>query len=82
MSFQAYRDNIRAKIGRSPADFRRLATDEGFAEGSMLKPGVKAGAVVTWLKADFGLGHGHPMAIVALLKGKKGDRPPKNSGKT
>jgi hypothetical protein len=37
---------------------------------------VKAGAVVAWLKADFALGHGHAMAIVALLKGKKDDRKP------
>lgn len=74
MSFQAYLDNIQAKTGKSPSDYRRLATDKGFAEGGKLKPGVKAGAVLTWLKADFGLGHGHVMAIVALLKGKKGDR--------
>jgi hypothetical protein len=32
---------------------------------------VKAGEIVQWLKADFDLGHGHAMAIVALLKGKK-----------
>jgi hypothetical protein len=37
---------------------------------------------VAWLKADFGLGHGHAMAIVALLKGKKSDGPPKKSGKS
>jgi hypothetical protein len=37
----------------------------------MLKPGVKAGAVVAWLRADFGLGHGHAMAIVALLKARR-----------
>ena len=78
MSFQAYLDNIQAKTGKSPADFRRLATDKGFSEGGKLKPGVKAGAVVAWLKADFGLGHGHAMAIVALLKGKKGDSSPKS----
>jgi hypothetical protein len=47
----------------------------GFAEGGKLKAGVKAGAVVAWLKADFGLGHGHAMAIVAFLEGKKGDGP-------
>jgi Domain of unknown function (DUF4287) len=33
--------------------------------------------VVAWLKADFALGHGHAMAIVALLKGKRDDRSPK-----
>ena len=45
------------------------------SESRSLKPGVNAGAVVAWLKADCALGHGHAMAIVALLKGKKGDRP-------
>lgn len=73
MSFQAYLDNIQAKTGKSPADFRRLATVSGFAEGGKLKAGVKAGAVVAWLKADFALGHGHAMAIVALLKGRRDD---------
>jgi Domain of unknown function (DUF4287) len=73
MSFQAYLDNIQTKTGKGAADFRRLATDKGFAQGGKLKPGVKAGAVVAWLKADLGLGHGHAMAIVALLKGKQGD---------
>jgi Domain of unknown function (DUF4287) len=77
MSFQAYLDNIQAKTGKSPTDFRRLATDKGFAVGGKLKPGVKAAAVVAWLKADFDLGHGHAMAIVALLKGKKGDGSPR-----
>ena len=77
MSFQAYLDNIQAKTGKSPADFRRRATEKGFAAGGKLKTGVKAGAVVAWLKADFGLGHGHAMAIVALLKGKKDDRSPR-----
>lgn len=72
MSFQAYLDNIQAKTGRSPDDFRKLATKKGFAEGGKLKSGVKAGAVVAWLKADYDLGHGHAMAIVALLKGMKG----------
>jgi hypothetical protein len=76
VSFQAYLDNIQAKTSKSPADFRRLATDKGFAESGKLKAGVKAGAVMSWLKADFALGHGHAMAIVALLNGKKGDSLP------
>lgn len=68
MSFQAYLDNIQAKTGQSPDDFRRLAAGKGFADAGGLK--VKATPIVEWLKADFGLGHGHAMAIVALLKGK------------
>lgn len=66
MSFQAYLDNIKAKTGKSGDDFKRLAEKKGF-----LKPGVKAGEIVEWLKNDFGLGHGHSMAIYAFLKSSK-----------
>ncbi len=71
MSFQAYLDNIQEKTGKSPDDFRALAEKKGFTRGGALAPGVKAGAIVAWLKEDFKLGHGHAMAIVALLKGKR-----------
>ena len=71
MSFQAYLDNIQAKTGRSAADFKRLATRKGFMANGRLRAEVKAGAVVAWLKEDFALGHGHAMAIVAVLKGAK-----------
>ena len=71
MSFQGYLTNIEAKTGKSPADFRRHAAERGFADENGLRAGVKAGAIVDWLKADFDLGHGHAMAIVALLKGSK-----------
>lgn len=76
MTFQAYLDNIQAKTGKSPEDFHKLATQKGFVAGGKLRAEVKAGEVVAWLKQDFGLGHGHAMAIVALLKGMKqqGDR--------
>jgi hypothetical protein len=71
MSFQAYLTNIQAKTGKSPADFRALAETKGFTHKGQLAAGVKAGAIVKWLKEDFGLGHGHAMAIVALLKDMK-----------
>ncbi len=71
MSFQAYLDNIQAKTGKSPADFRAMAAERGFTEGGTLKKGVKAGQVLEWLKTDFDLGRGHGMAIVMLLKGEK-----------
>ena len=48
-----------------------MAQDKGFATETGIAPGVKATQITDWLKADFGLGHGHAMAIVALLKGKK-----------
>lgn len=71
MSFQAYLDNIHQKTGKSPDDFRRLAAERGYTRNGTLAPGVKAGAIVSWLKDDFQLGHGHAMAIVALLKGPR-----------
>lgn len=63
MTYQAYLDNIQAKTGKTPEDFKALAQKKGF-----LKPGVKAGEIVSWLKQDFGLGHGHAMAIVLMLQ--------------
>jgi hypothetical protein len=63
MTFQAYLDNIEAKTGKSAADFSKLARKKG-----LLRSGTKAMQVVDWLKKDFGLGHGHAMAIYAVLK--------------
>ncbi|MGA0612059.1 DUF4287 domain-containing protein [Caldimonas sp. KR1-144] len=70
MTFQAYIDNIKAKTGKSPEDFLRLAADKGWIADGKLRADVKAMQVVAWLKADHSLGHGHAMAIVAVLKGK------------
>jgi hypothetical protein len=64
MSFQAYLDNIEKKTGLGPDDFTRLA-----AEKRLDVPGVKAGQIIDWLAADYGLGRGHAMAIVAVIKG-------------
>jgi hypothetical protein len=65
MSFQAYLDNIKTKTGKTPEQFKKIAEKKG-----LLKPGVKAGEIVAWLKEDFELGHGHAMAIYAWFKGK------------
>jgi hypothetical protein len=73
MSFQAYLNNIEAKTGKSAADFRKLAAQKGFTQNGKIAPTVKAAEIVKWLKADFDLGHGHAMAIYALLKGTKSE---------
>ena len=67
MSFAAYLTNIEAQTGVSPDEFIRLATEKGFT-----KPGTKATPITDWLKADHGLGHGHAMAIVKLLRDRAG----------
>ena len=71
MSFQACLDTIKARTGLGPADFRDLAEERNFTQRGALTADTKAGAVVQWLKEDYGLGHGHAMAIFALLKGHR-----------
>ncbi|MDN3495702.1 DUF4287 domain-containing protein [Planococcus sp. APC 4015] len=75
MSFQAYLDNIEAKTGVTPRRFIELAGDKGFG------PGTKAGEIVAWLAADYGLGRGHAMALVHVItKGPKIDAEHVDSG--
>jgi hypothetical protein len=70
MSFQAYIDNIKTKTGKTPDDFKKLATEKGFLQKGKLNPAIKATEITDWLKKDFDLGHGHAMAVYALFKGK------------
>lgn len=63
MSFQAYLDNIEEKTGKTPNEFIALAKEKGFDA-----PSVKSGVIVAWLKEDFGLGHGHAMAMAHVIK--------------
>jgi len=63
MTLKAYLDNIKAKTGKTPEDFKILAQEKG-----LLQEDVKTGQIVTWLKEDYGLGRGHAMAIVLTLK--------------
>lgn len=63
MTFQAYIDNIHAKTGLWPDDFLRVATEKG-----LITPDVKVMQLVDWLKTDYGLGHGHAMAIVQAFR--------------
>jgi hypothetical protein len=67
MTFKAYLDNIKTQTGMTPNDFKAQAKKKGF-----LKPGVRVGEIVAWLKEDYGLGHGHAMAIVLVLKQANG----------
>lgn len=62
MSFQAYLDNIEEKTGVTPRHFIELAAQKGFDAST------KAGPIVEWLKADYGLGRGHAMALVHVIK--------------
>ncbi|HEY1061513.1 MAG TPA: DUF4287 domain-containing protein [Daejeonella sp.] len=70
MSFQAYIENIKIKTGKTPDDFKQLGEEKGYLQNGQLVKTVKATEITNWLKDDFGLGHGHAMAIYATFKGK------------
>lgn len=63
MSFQAYLDAVEDKTGRTP----RQLVDEARAKGYDA-PAVKATTIVEWLRDEYGLGRGHAMAIVHVVK--------------
>lgn len=63
MSFQAYLDAIEDKTGKTP----RVLVDEAKARGYDA-PAVKATVIVNWLKEEYGLGRGHAMALVYVIK--------------
>jgi hypothetical protein len=57
-AFQSYLDNIKARTGLTPEDFRKLAKQKGL---------VNAREITAWLKADYGLGYGHAGAIYYMI---------------
>ncbi|GAB3815766.1 DUF4287 domain-containing protein [Tessaracoccus terricola] len=67
MSFQAYLDAIEDKTGLTPRQLVDAAKERGFDADD-----VKAGTILEWLKDDYGLGRGHGMALVHVIK--KGPR--------
>jgi hypothetical protein len=67
MSFQAYLDTIEEKTGLTPRQLVEMARDRGYDA-----PGAKAGAVVDWLKDDYGVGRGHAMALWHVIRNGPG----------
>lgn len=63
MSFQAYLDTIEDKTGLVPRVLIDRAKEKGYDASS-----VKAGTIVEWLAQDYGLGRGHAMALVHVIK--------------
>jgi hypothetical protein len=63
MSFQAYLDTIEDKTGLTPRQLLEIAQQKGLDDIA-----VKAGEILDWLKADYGLGRGHGMALVHVIR--------------
>ena len=59
MTYKAYIDNIYAKTGKRPEEYRKMAEDKGLAQYSEL---------LKWLKTDCGLGHGHANAMILYIQ--------------
>jgi Domain of unknown function (DUF4287) len=63
MSFQAYLENIKAKTGLEPVQFKAAMEKAG-----VLKLDMKAKTFCEWLADEYELGHGHAMALWAVAK--------------
>jgi hypothetical protein len=63
MSFQAYLDELEEKTGHTPRELVAQAHERGLDA-----LGTKAGAVVAWLADEYGVGRGHAMALVHVLR--------------
>lgn len=62
MSFQAYLDNPEYASGYTVQQLRDQARAQGFGQQTA------AGPVLAWLATEHGLGRGHGMALVHVLK--------------
>ncbi len=67
---EKYLEKIKIKTGKTPEDFKKIGISKGFFTKGILKPTVKAGEIIAWLKKDFDLGHGHALAISHTFKEK------------
>lgn len=59
MTYKAYIDNIYAKTGKTPEDYRKMAKEKGL---------VKHSELLKWLKTECGLGHGYANAIILYIQ--------------
>jgi len=71
LTFKAYLDNIQTKTGMSPDDFLALAKKNGLIEHGKIV--AKHADLLSWLKSDIGLGHGHANAMTLYLRIRTND---------
>jgi hypothetical protein len=66
VTFQAYLDAVEKKTGKTPQQIVDEARAKGFG------PDTTSGEIVAWLADDYGLGRGHAMAMVHVVKNGPG----------
>jgi Domain of unknown function (DUF4287) len=52
MSFQAYIDNIKAKTGKTPDDFKKMEAEKKFIIDGSLNPKIKATEITNCLRKN------------------------------
>jgi len=62
MSYQAYLDAIETRTGRTPRQIIEHAAEEG------LDASTPAMTICTWLTSQYGIGHGHAMALAGVIR--------------
>ncbi len=62
MSYQSYLDNIEKQTSKTPNEIISLLKEQGFTSET------KTGEVVTFLKSELKIGHGHAMAMAGVFK--------------
>lgn len=75
MTLQSYLADIKAKTGKTPEDFKKLAFKRG-----LLNDAATANQIIEWLKTEFNLGRLQAMAIYETLKEKNSNETKKTSG--
>jgi hypothetical protein len=63
MSFQAYLDALETKSGRTPRELLALAAERG-----LQGPSTRSAPVIDWLRDDYGIGRGHAVALLHVIK--------------
>ena len=58
-----YIPNIEKNTGLTTNQFVALAIEKGLGD-----PAIKPGVRMAWLKEEYGLGHGHAMAMAHAIK--------------
>jgi hypothetical protein len=71
LTFKAYLDNIQTKTGMSPDDFLVMAKKKGLIEHGKIV--AKHADLLSWLKTDIGLGHGHANAMILYWRIRTND---------
>ena len=66
MSFQASLDKAEEKTGLTRQQLVDAAHEKGFG------PDTKSGEILAWLADEYGLGRGHGMALVHVIKNGPG----------